>query len=158
MRLIVQRVASAAVSWTDGSQGSQHRKIGRGLVILAGAGPDDTRTKADRLADRLAVLRIFPDEEGRTNRSVQDVGGEALVVSQFTLYADFSRGRRPSFVRAGDPALAGELVDRLADRLREQGIGTRTGSFGAEMMVSLDNDGPFTFALSTDPWETRIGG
>ena len=109
------------------------------------------------MADKVAHLRIFPDDEGRSNRSVRDVAGEALVVSQFTLYADTTRGRRPSFVRAGDPDRAEELYRRVAAQLEALGVPTRTGSFGARMAVSLENDGPVTLVLSTHPWETRIG-
>ena len=136
----------------------RRQEIGRGLAILVGAGPDDGVSQADRLADKVAHLRVFPDAEGRFNLSLEDVAGEALVVSQFTLYADATRGRRPSFVGAAPAGCARELCQRFADRLGERGIATRTGSFGARMTVSLDNDGPVTLALSTDPWETRIGG
>jgi D-tyrosyl-tRNA(Tyr) deacylase len=127
-------------------------------VILVGAGPGDDFAQADRLADKVAQLRIFPDAAGRFNLSLEDVSGEALVVSQFTLYADVTRGRRPSFAGAAAPDCARELCQRFADRLTERGVPTRTGSFGAAMSVSLDNEGPVTVALSTDPWETRIGG
>ena len=151
MRAIVQRVSRASVSW-DG----ETREIGRGLAILVGAGPADAPADADALADKVAQLRIFPDAEGRFNLSLEDVGGEALVVSQFTLYADATRGRRPSFAAAAAPDGARDLCQRFADRLAERGIPTRTGSFGARMTVSLDNEGPVTLALSTEPWETRI--
>jgi len=151
MRAIVQRVSRASVSW-DG----ELQEIGRGLAVLVGAGPADAPSDADALADKVAQLRIFPDAEGRFNLSLEDVGGEALVVSQFTLYADATRGRRPSFVGAAAPDCARELCQRFADRLAERGVATRTGSFGARMTVSLDNEGPVTLALSTDPWETRI--
>jgi len=151
VRAIVQRVSRASVSW-DG----ETREIGRGLAILVGAGPADAPADADALADKVAQLRVFPDAEGRFNLSLEDVGGEALVVSQFTLYADATRGRRPSFVGAAAPDCARELYQRFADRLAERGVTTRTGSFGARMTVSLDNQGPVTLALSTDPWETRI--
>jgi D-aminoacyl-tRNA deacylase len=157
MRVVVQRVSRASVGWQDDHGGTQHREIGRGLAILVGAGPDDDAEQADRLADKVAQLRIFPDAAGRFNLSLCDVGGEALVVSQFTLYADATRGRRPSFIRAAAPDCARELCQRFADRLVGLGIPTRTGSFGAQMTVSLDNEGPVTIALSTDPWETRIG-
>jgi D-tyrosyl-tRNA(Tyr) deacylase len=101
-------------------------------------------------------LRIFADQAGRTNRSLKDVKGEALVVSQFTLYADISRGRRPSFIRAGDPKEAEALYEHFAEELESNhGIATKTGSFGAHMTVSLDNDGPVTLALSSDDWPTR---
>jgi D-tyrosyl-tRNA(Tyr) deacylase len=158
VRVIVQRVSLANVRWQDAEGQSQRQEIGRGLVILVGAGPDDDFGQAERLADKVAQLRIFPDAAGRFDLSLEDVSGEALVVSQFTLYADATRGRRPSFAGAAAPDCARELCQRFADRLTERGVPTRTGSFGAAMSVSLDNEGPVTVALSTDPWETRIGG
>jgi D-tyrosyl-tRNA(Tyr) deacylase len=158
MRVVVQRVSRASVSWRDEDGRANRNAIGRGLTVLVGVGPDATAAQAERLADKVAQLRIFPDEAGRFNRSLQDVGGEALVVSQFTLYADATRGRRPSFIGAAAPDCARALCQRFADRLAEHGIVTRTGSFGAHMTVSLENDGPVTLALSTEPWETRISG
>src|SRR5262245_9148199 len=158
MRVIVQRVGRASVSWTAEDGQPWLQEIGRGLAVLVGAGPEDARPQADRLADKVAQLRIFPDADGRFNLSLEDVGGEALVVSQFTLYADATRGRRPSFIAAAQPEQARALCQRFADRLTERGISTRTGSFGAHMVVSLDNDGPVTLALSNEPWETRING
>jgi len=157
MRVVVQRVGRASVSWDDGGRACRE-EIGRGLAILVGAGPADDRAQVDRLADKVAQLRVFSDDDGRFNLSLEDVDGEALVVSQFTLYADATRGRRPSFAGAAAPDCARQLCQRFADRLAERGVPTRTGSFGAHMTVSLDNDGPVTLALSTDPWETRIGG
>jgi len=157
VRVILQRVGRASVTWRDDA-GPQRQEIGRGLAILVGAGPEDGPSEAERLADKVAQLRIFPDDEGRFNRSLEDVGGQALVVSQFTLYADATRGRRPSFIGAAGPDCARDLCQRFADRLSARGIHTRTGSFGAQMTVSLDNEGPVTLALSTEPWETRIGG
>lgn len=156
MRAIVQRVSRASVTWEDGAEGRRCHEIGRGLAVLVGAGPADDPADADALADKVAQLRIFSDAEGRFNLSLEDVGGEALVVSQFTLYADATRGRRPSFIGAAAPDGARELCQRFADRLAERGVTTRTGSFGARMTVSLDNEGPVTIALSTDAWETRI--
>jgi len=158
MRVIVQRVSGASVSWTGEDGRPQRQAIGQGLAILVGAGPADGPPEADRLADKVAQLRIFPDVDGRFDRSLEDVGGEALVVSQFTLYVDATRGRRPSFIGAAQPDCARELCQRFADRLSERGVPTRTGSFGAHMTVSLENDGPVTLALSTEPWETRING
>jgi D-aminoacyl-tRNA deacylase len=158
VRAVVQRVSEASVGWTEPGGEERSQRIGRGLVILLGAGPDDRTEDADRLADKVAQLRIFPDDEGRFNRSLEDAGGEALVVSQFTLYADTTRGRRPSFIGAAQPDCARELCDRFAARLTQRGLTTRTGSFGARMLVSLDNDGPVTLVLSTEPWETRISG
>jgi D-tyrosyl-tRNA(Tyr) deacylase len=123
--------------------------IGPGLVILLGVGPEDTERVADDLARKIAELRIFMDGEGRTNRSLLDTGGSALVVSQFTLYADTRRGRRPGFTTAGQPELAERLVGRFAEALRGQGIDVATGRFGAEMEVELVNDGPFTIWLDS---------
>ena len=157
MRVVVQRVTRAEVRWTGEDGEARCSGIARGLLLLVGVGPEDAEAEADRMADKVAHLRIFPDDEGRSNRSVRDVAGEALVVSQFTLYADTTRGRRPSFVRAGDPDRAEELYRRVAAQLEALGVPTRTGSFGAQMAVRLENDGPFTLVLSTHPWETRIG-
>ena len=158
MRAVVQRVSQAAVAWTDPGGEERSETTGRGLAILLGAGPEDRPEDAERLADKVAQLRIFPDHQGRFNRSLEDVGGEALVVSQFTLYADTTRGRRPSFVGAAAPDCARRLCDRFAARLAQRGLTTRTGSFGARMVMSLENDGPVTLVLSTEPWETRISG
>jgi D-tyrosyl-tRNA(Tyr) deacylase len=158
VRVVVQRVTHASVTWCEPDGAGRREEIARGLAILVGAGPDDGPDDADRLADKVATLRIFPDSEGRFNRGLEDVAGEALVVSQFTLYADATRGRRPSFIRAAEPSTARELCQRFADRLQGRGIPTRTGSFGAQMAVSIHNDGPVTLALSTEPWETRISG
>ena len=123
--------------------------IGPGLVVLLGVGPDDTDAIADDLARRGVELRIFRDEDGRTNRSLLDVGGAALVVSQFTLYADTRRGRRPGFTGAAPPELAERLYERFAAALRAAGLTVATGPFGAEMAVELVNDGPFTIWLDS---------
>ena len=158
MRAVVQRAARASVTWSD-DDGERHQSsIGKGLVILLGVGPEDDESHADRLATKVAQLRIFADADGRFNHSLVEVGGAALVVSQFTLYADTSRGRRPSFIRAGDPARAEELYDRFADRIAVEGVEVGRGCFGADMTVSLDNDGPVTLVLSTAPWETAVSG
>jgi D-tyrosyl-tRNA(Tyr) deacylase len=156
MRAVVQRVTEAAVDWREPDGRRCREQIGAGLAVLLGAGPQDSDGDAGRLADKVAALRVFADAEGRFNRSLEDVRGEALVVSQFTLYADTTRGRRPSFVGAAAPERASRLVERFAERLRERGVPTRTGRFGAHMAVTLANDGPVTLALSTDPWDTRI--
>jgi D-tyrosyl-tRNA(Tyr) deacylase len=156
MRAVVQRVTEAAVEWREPEGRQCREQIGAGLAVLVGAGPQDRDEDAERLADKVAALRVFADAEGRFNRSLEDVEGEALVVSQFTLYANATRGRRPSFIGAAAPELACHLVDHFAGRLRERGIPTRTGRFGARMTVTLVNDGPVTLALSTEPWETRI--
>jgi len=157
VRVVLQRVSRAAVSWRDPDGHDQRREIGPGLAILLGIGPHDAQKHAERLAEKIANLRIFADTEGRTNRSLKDINGESLVVSQFTLYADTSRGRRPSFIRAADPKPAEVLYEHFADRLlTTHGIPTRKGSFGAHMTVSIENDGPVTLALSTDDWPTTV--
>jgi len=125
-------------------------EVGRGLVVLLGVGPADDEAVAESLARRVTELRIFDDEAGRTNLSLIDVGGAALVVSQFTLYADTRRGRRPGFTGAAAPELAERLYLRFAAALRELGVEVAMGRFGAEMEVELVNDGPFTIWLDTD--------
>ena len=119
-------------------------EIGRGLVILLGVGPEDGEEQVSYLADKVANLRIFEDSEGKMNLSLLDVGGEAIVVSQFTLYADTRKGRRPSFTDAALPEAASPLVESFASRLSAQGIATQTGEFGAHMLVEIANDGPVT--------------
>lgn len=145
MRLVVQRVARASVAAGDEVVGA----IGPGAVVLAGVGTDDTPAIMDRMADKLIGLRYFRDDEGRTNRSIADAGGSLLVVSQFTLYADVRRGRRPGFTDAALPDVAVPLFDRFVERVRAAGIPVETGRFGAEMAVELVNDGPFTLALDS---------
>jgi D-tyrosyl-tRNA(Tyr) deacylase len=146
VRVVLQRVSRAEVRVADETVGS----IDRGLVILVGVGPADTDATADALARRIAELRMFDDDAGRTNLSLLDVGGEALAVSQFTLYADTTRGRRPGFTGAASPDLAERLYGRLTTALRALGISVATGRFGAVMAVELVNDGPFTIWLDTD--------
>ena len=145
MRALLQRTTGARVR----VGGEVVGEIGPGLVVLLGVGPDDAEAVADDLARKAAGLRIFRDDEGRTNRSLLDVGGEALVVSQFTLFADTGRGRRPGFTGAASPDLAASLVERFAAALRGLGITVAQGRFGAEMAVELVNDGPFTIWLDT---------
>jgi D-tyrosyl-tRNA(Tyr) deacylase len=123
--------------------------VGPGLVILIGVGPDDTDAVADDLARKSAELRVFRDDEGRTNRSLLDIGGGALVVSQFTLYADTRRGRRPGFTANAAPDMAERLYLRFANSLGDLGVAVATGRFGAEMAVELVNDGPFTIWLDS---------
>jgi D-aminoacyl-tRNA deacylase len=155
VRIVAQRAASGSVSWDeDGAR--KVATIGPGLVLLVGAGPDDDETIVRRMADKLIDLRVFADEAGRMNLSLTDVRGEALIVSQFTLFADMSRGRRPSLLGAGDPKRAEELYEALVARFRERGIQTQTGSFGAVMRVGIENDGPVTLVLSSDDWPTRV--
>jgi D-aminoacyl-tRNA deacylase len=146
MRLVVQRVTRASVR----ESGELLGQIGLGAVVLAGIGTDDDEATIDRMADKLVGLRYFRDEDGRTNLAIGDVGGSFLVVSQFTLYADVSRGRRPGFTRAALPERAVPLVDRFVARLRASGAAVETGRFGAEMAVELVNDGPFTLTLDSD--------
>jgi D-tyrosyl-tRNA(Tyr) deacylase len=146
MRLVVQRVTRASVREGDDLLG----EIGLGALVLAGIGTEDDPTTVDRMADKLIGLRYFADAEGRTNLAIADVGGAYLVVSQFTLYADVSRGRRPGFTRAALPDHAIQLVDRLVERLRGAGAPVQTGRFGAEMQVELVNDGPFTLVLDSE--------
>lgn len=143
MRALVQRVRSGAVSVA----GEDIARIGRGLVILLGIGPGDAEAQAGYLAEKIATLRIFEDVQGKMNLSLLDVGGEAIVVSQFTLYADTERGRRPSFVNAAAPELAEPLVVRFVELLQAQGVPVQTGRFGAEMQVEIHNDGPVTIWL-----------
>lgn len=147
MRALLQRVSRAAVRVEDETVAS----IGPGLLILLGVGHADSEAIADSLARRVSELRIFEDDEGRTNRSITDVGGAALVVSQFTLYADTSRGRRPGFTNAAAPDVADRMYQRFASTLRDAGVDdVQTGRFGAEMDVELVNDGPFTIWLDTE--------
>jgi D-tyrosyl-tRNA(Tyr) deacylase len=140
MRSVVQRARHGRVS----IDGRTIAEIGLGLVILVGIGPGDGEEQARYLAEKIANLRIFEDEDGKINRSVLEVGGEAIVVSQFTLYADIRKGRRPSFTDAALPEVASPLVERFAQLLREQGVPTQTGQFGAHMLVEIANDGPVT--------------
>jgi D-aminoacyl-tRNA deacylase len=147
VRALLQRTtgASVRIASSDAVVGS----IESGLLVLLGVGPDDDEATAEALATRIADLRIFRDDEGRTNRSLLDVGGGALVISQFTLFADTRRGRRPGFTAAAPADQAERLYLRFADALRALGIEVATGRFGAEMLVELVNDGPFTIWLDT---------
>ena len=146
MRALLQRTTGARVRVGGFLVGD----VGRGLVVLLGVGPADDEAIAESLARRVTELRIFDDEAGRTNLSLIDVGGAALVVSQFTLYADTRRGRRPGFTGAAAPELANRLYLRFAAALRELGVEVATGRFGEVMEVELINDGPFTIWLNTD--------
>ena len=145
MRALLQRVSRAEVRVGDEVVG----RIGPGLVVLLGVGPDDDAAVADGLARKVAELRIFADDEGRTNRSLLDTGGGALVVSQFTLFADTRRGRRPGFTDAAAPEHAIPVYDRFAAALEALGVRVERGRFGAEMAVELVNDGPVTIWLDT---------
>ncbi len=147
MRAVLQRTTGASVTVGGEVVGT----IDDGLVVLLGVGPADDEAIAEALAGRVADLRILRDPHtGRTDRSLVDLGGAALVVSQFTLYADTRRGRRPGFTNAGSPELAERLYLRFAAALRDRGVPVGTGRFGAEMAVTLTNDGPFTILLDTD--------
>lgn len=146
MRLVIQRVSHASVA-VDGQVVGQ---CGRGFCILMGVRVGDTEAEADWLANKVANLRVFEDDEGKMNRSLLDVGGEALVVSQFTLYADARKGRRPAFVKAEAPDRAEPLVSHFAERLRAEGVLTQTGVFRAMMQVEIHNDGPVTIVLERE--------
>lgn len=146
MRAVVQRVTQAQVA----IEGSIVGSIGRGYLILLGVGHADTKAEALRLWSKIRDLRIFDDEDGKTNLALADVSGEVLVVSQFTLYANCRRGRRPSFTEAAAPAQATELYEHFVELVRADVAHVATGRFGADMQVSLVNDGPFTIVLDTD--------
>ncbi len=148
MRAVVQRVTRAEVR----VEGEVTGAIGPGLAILLGVGRGDGEAEADRIAARLARLRIFPDADGRFDRSLLDSGGAALVISQFTLYGDTTRGNRPSFSEAADPALAEPLYERVCERLAAEGVAAvARGRFGAHMQVELVNDGPVTIVVELAP-------
>lgn len=143
MRAVVQRVGAAEVQVDDRTVGS----VRRGLLVLLAVAPEDTAAQASWMARKLAALRIFPDDGGHMNRSVQDIGGEALVVSQFTLYGDCRKGNRPSFVGAARPEIAEPLYERVCQLLEAEGVPVARGVFGAMMDVRLVNEGPVTLIL-----------
>ena len=145
MRAVVQRVSSARVT-VDGSVAGG---IGRGLCVLLGVADDDTGAVAERLAARVARLRIFENDDGRFDRSLVDTGGAALVVSQFTLVADTAKGNRPSFSRAAPPEHARPLYEAFCDALQDEGVAVERGVFAARMLVEIANDGPVTILLDT---------
>jgi len=145
MRAVVQRVSQARVVIDKEVVG----QIGRGLLVLLGVAPGDTVQGAQWLADKIVGLRIFPDDEGKMNRGLAEVGGEALVVSQFTLYGDCQKGRRPSFVNAAPPEIAIPLYEEFVLAVRALGIPTAAGRFGAMMQVELTNDGPVTLIVES---------
>jgi D-tyrosyl-tRNA(Tyr) deacylase len=140
MRVVLQRVSHSSVI----VEGDKIAEIDLGLVILLGIGPDDGDSQIEYLVNKIANLRIFEDEEGKINRSLLDVGGSAIVVSQFTLYADTCKGRRPSFTKAAPPDIAQPLVDKFRESLEQAGVPTQKGEFGAHMHVEINNDGPVT--------------
>lgn len=146
MKFVIQRVTHAEVCVNQETIG----KIGKGFLVFIGVSQDDTQELADKLIRKLINLRIFEDEQGKTNLSLQDVSGELLLISQFTLYADCKKGNRPSFTKAGDPVLANDLYEYIIAECRKQIPNVQTGSFGADMKISLLNDGPFTILLDSD--------
>ena len=146
MRALLQRVSHASVTVDERIVG----QIGQGLLVLLGVGQDDGETQIKPLADKIVRLRIFEDDEGKMNRSLLDIGGEILVVSQFTLYADTRRGRRPSFTDAAPPALAEPLFEQFKAALTEYGLTVASGIFGAYMQIDLRNDGPVTIWLDSE--------
>ncbi len=146
MRFVIQRVREAAVA----VDGQTIGEIGQGFLVLIGVREDDTKEIADKMIHKLVNMRIFEDENGKTNLGLSDVGGNLLLVSQFTLYADCKKGNRPSFVHAAGPALGEELYEYIIARCRESYPDLATGEFGADMKVSLLNDGPFTVILDSD--------
>lgn len=146
MRLVLQRVTSASVT----VDGEVTGKIRKGLLVLLGVGVDDTREILEKMADKMLKLRIFADENDKTNLSLTDVNGELLVVSQFTLYADCRKGNRPSFIKAGNPQKANELYEYFKEYCKKTIPIVESGIFGADMKVDLCNDGPFTIVLDSD--------
>lgn len=149
MKLVLQRVKNASVSIDNNCVG----KIGKGLLVLLGVGKDDTEEVADKLFDKMMKLRIFADEDGKTNKSIQDIQGELLIVSQFTLYANCKKGNRPSFIEAGSPEQANALYEYFLKLARETYGSCEHGEFGADMQVELCNDGPFTIVLDSRDFE-----
>lgn len=145
MRALIQRVGRASVTVDDQIVG----QIGQGMLILLGVGQGDSETQVKTLANKIVHLRIFGDDEGKMNRSLLDSNGQALIVSQFTLYADIRKGRRPSFTNAALPALAEPLIERFKDAISAYGIPVAGGIFGADMQVELLNDGPVTIWLDS---------
>ena len=143
MKFIIQRVSEASVT----VEGQVIGQIGKGSLVLIGVGENDTKELADRYIKKMLGLRIFEDENGKTNLSLKDVGGSLLLVSQFTLYANCRKGNRPSFTEAGNPELAEELYEYIIAQCRKEIPEVQTGSFGAHMKVSIVNDGPFTILL-----------
>lgn len=148
MKVVVQRVKHASVTVDSAIMGA----IEAGLLLLVGVADTDTREVVNKMADKICKLRIFEDEQGKTNLSLSDVGGGLLIVSQFTLYADCKKGNRPSFIGAGSPALANELYEYMIEKCRQYVDQVEHGVFGADMKVELLNDGPFTLVLDSEAW------
>ncbi len=147
MKVILQRVLNASVT----IDGKCHSQCGNGFCVLAGVSPSDTEKDMDFMAKKIAYLRVFADDNGKMNKSIIDIGGSALLVSQFTLLADCQSGRRPSFIGAGSPERASQLFDYFAKAVQSYDIPVETGIFGADMLVHIENDGPATFILETPP-------
>ncbi|MBR5649726.1 D-aminoacyl-tRNA deacylase [Pseudobutyrivibrio sp.] len=145
MKFVIQRVNEASVK-VDGKIIGQ---INKGFLVLIGVGQDDTKEIADKMVKKLLGLRIFDDENDKINLSLTDVGGELLLISQFTLYANCKKGYRPSFIEAGAPDMANEMYEYIVEKCRQGGFHVETGEFGADMKVSLLNDGPFTIVLDS---------
>lgn len=145
MKFVIQRVSKASVSIDGNVVGA----IDKGYMVLIGIGKEDTTKEADRLVDKMLKMRIFDDEEGKTNLSLADVNGSLLLISQFTLYADCRKGNRPSFINAAPPAEAESLYEYIISKCKEQVQNVQTGSFGADMKVELTNNGPFTIILDS---------
>ena len=146
MRFVIQRVTEASVT----IDGEISGKIGKGYLVLIGVADTDTKEIADKMIRKMIGLRIFEDEQGKTNLSLADVGGGLLLVSQFTLYANCKRGNRPSFIEAGKPDMANEMYEYIIEKCKESVEEVQTGEFGADMKVQLLNDGPFTILLDSD--------
>lgn len=146
MKFVIQCVEHANVKVDNQIVG----KIGKGMMVLIGIADTDTRVLADKMIDKMIKLRIFDDEQGKTNLSIQDVGGEFLLISQFTLYADCRKGNRPSFTNAGKPDMANEMYEYIIDEVKKRGFVAERGQFGAHMKVELLNDGPFTVILDSN--------
>lgn len=153
MRAVVQRVSRASVEVDGAVVGS----VGRGILILLAVGHEDTAATAEKLATKIAALRIFEDDQGKMNRSLVEIGGAVLCISQFTLLADVRRGNRPSFSAAAPPAHASSLYDSFCAQLRKTGLACETGVFGADMQVSLVNDGPVTLVIDSGDLERPRG-
>ena len=149
MKLVIQKVSSASVE----AEGSCVGKIGKGFLVLVGIGKEDTREVADQFIKKMVNLRIFADENGKTNLSLADVNGEVLLVSQFTLYANCKKGNRPSFFDAGEPDKAQALYEYMVEKVKERVPVVQTGTFGAMMKVSLINEGPFTIILDENTFQ-----
>lgn len=149
MKLILQRVTEASVVVDGNSIGA----IGQGLLVFVGIGKEDTKEMVEKMYQKMINLRIFADNQGKTNLSLQDVGGQLLIISQFTLYANCKKGNRPSFIEAASPAMAEELYEYLVSLAKREVAIVEHGQFGADMKVSLCNDGPFTIVLDSEIWE-----